>query len=566
MNKKISESASDDGLPLRVAIYTRISTDELNQPTSLESQEKALEAFAMSQGWEIVRRYQDQKSGATLDRPGLNAALEAAELHEFDLLLVHKLDRLVRSVESLHAILRRLDVAGVAFRSSTEQFDTLSPMGRFTMNLLSTFAVFERDTIIERVTRGLKTKASRGEWAAGPPPFGYDICEVAPRKHVLVPNDDAPVARLIFHLYTQEGLSTTGTRNELNHRGIFYRTARRKHSRPWTTPAVSRVLSNVAYVGRIRHGDEEFEGLHEPLVSDDTWEAAQARVEERRKPGPRTLPDSTFLLAGLLRCGSCGANFAGTSGLNRFGKTYRYYACQTKVKAGKDMCPSDRLSAPVAEQALRDCLLETYLDSSLFDTAAESLRGLILDRKPAETAELKAAERHLAEVRRTIDSYLDAFESGTLSAALCDERLREKREAVTALEARQAELQWAISRELPTVPDTPTRQTLREKVQQGFSKPPTPALKAFLRSVIREINVLPGRVLNPVLVLFEGSGPEIRLREDGTPLDDAGTEPRGGVRTSEHSVEAIGLEPTTSCLQSRCSSQLSYAPVKGPPW
>src|SRR6266511_5615916 len=182
---------------MRIATYTRISTDEAHQPYSLEAQASKLKAYADSQdGWRIARRFSDQASGATLDRSGLERALKEAEAKRFDLLLVYRVDRLSRSVRGLAQILDQLDKAAVLFRSATEPFDTSSSAGRMMVQMLGVFAEFERATIVERVIAGMERKAARGEWLGGPRPFGYE-----PNREtgfLVSKEDEEPLVRVLF--------------------------------------------------------------------------------------------------------------------------------------------------------------------------------------------------------------------------------------------------------------------------------------------------------------------------------------------------------------------------------
>ena len=169
-------SAAMTGQPMRVAVYTRASTDEAHQPYSLGAQTARLNAYIASQpGWQRVAMFSDRISGATLDRPALAKALTAARAGRFDLLLVYRVDRLARSVRGLAQILEDLDTAGVAFRSATEPFDTATPAGRMMVQMLGVFAEFERATIIDRVIAGMERKAAKGGWTNGRPPYGYRI-------------------------------------------------------------------------------------------------------------------------------------------------------------------------------------------------------------------------------------------------------------------------------------------------------------------------------------------------------------------------------------------------------
>ena len=155
---------------MRVATYTRISTDEEHQPYSLEAQDTRLRAYVASQeGWELTRRYSDRMTGSTLERPELQRALADGRLGRFDLMLVYRVDRLSRSVRGLAQILEELDHAHVVFRSATEPFDTGTPAGRMMVQMLGVFAEFERAMIQERVRAGLARARSEGKRLGWPP-------------------------------------------------------------------------------------------------------------------------------------------------------------------------------------------------------------------------------------------------------------------------------------------------------------------------------------------------------------------------------------------------------------
>jgi site-specific DNA recombinase len=187
---------------VRVATYTRISTDEEHQPFSLEAQAQRLGSYVQSQdSWQLVHRFTDQMSGSTLDRPGLQQAFAHARAKRYDMLLVYRVDRLSRSVRGLAQILEDLDHAGVSFRSATEPFDTGTAAGRMMVQMLGVFAEFERATLIDRVIAGMERKAARGEWLGGQAPYGYRLNR---DTALLEANEaEAPVARLIFDLYTK---------------------------------------------------------------------------------------------------------------------------------------------------------------------------------------------------------------------------------------------------------------------------------------------------------------------------------------------------------------------------
>ena len=243
-----------------MAIVTRISTDELNQPYSLEAQAKGLEAFVASQPEQsITHRFVDQASGATLERPGLQAAMAAARVGEFDILLVYRIDRLTRSIVGLMTIVEALDAAGVALRSATEPIDTQGPVGRMLLQLLGIFAEFERGLLIDRISKGFERKAARGEWLAGPGPFGYALDSAT--KTLVVCPDEAAVVRAIFAKYVEERHGAKTVTMWLNETG-----RRSRNGRLWSLQGVLHVLRNSVHIGKIAHGEELYEGKHEAIV------------------------------------------------------------------------------------------------------------------------------------------------------------------------------------------------------------------------------------------------------------------------------------------------------------
>jgi site-specific DNA recombinase len=197
----------------RVCLYTRISTDEENQPTSLHSQRERLEAFCkVQEAWQIIAHEEDRSTGTKLDRPGLQQALELARANKIDLLLVYRVDRLSRKVQQLAQLADELDRLGVVLRSATEPFDTGSAAGRMMLQMLGVFAEFEHATIVDRVSAGIERRAKEGRWATGRLPFGYRRDE---RKEVIPDERTAPTVRRIFELYTSGQLGTAAIARQL---------------------------------------------------------------------------------------------------------------------------------------------------------------------------------------------------------------------------------------------------------------------------------------------------------------------------------------------------------------
>ncbi len=347
--------------PVRVATYTRISTDEERQPNSLEAQRVRLEAFVESQPeWRIERRYEDQFTGTVIDRPALTRLLRDAKLDRFDVLLVYRVDRLARSIRGLAQIIDELDQAGVIFRSATEPFDTGTPAGRMMVQMLGVFAEFERALIVERITAGLERKAARGGWCGGRRPYGST--SHADRDHLQRNTTEAPLVPVIFDHYVngQEGSSMLA--KWLNASG--YRT---KNGRPWSSASVLTVLRNRSYLGEIYYRGSWYPAPHEPLIPTELFDRAQAILTERGEDrSQRRTNASEYLLTGRVRCGRCGQAYIGTAAHGRNGR-YTYYTCFTRMRYGTKHCANDRLPAERLEQAVTRRLWKVLEDGDLIN-------------------------------------------------------------------------------------------------------------------------------------------------------------------------------------------------------
>jgi site-specific DNA recombinase len=353
-----STAANDPSLGLRVAIYTRISTDEKNQPYSLGAQEQALRDFASARGWIVVAHHSDQKSGATMDRPGLQAALTSARAGSIDVLLVYRLDRLARQTQAALSIISDLESAGAKFVSVTENFDTVNAHGRLALTMAAAFASFERDVMIDRISQGIAAKAAKGLWVGGAPPFGY---QVERKTWVLVPDpDEAPIVQAAFARQVETKCGAVKLRDWLNESG--HRTRR---GALWSSQGVLDMLTRPTYIGLLTFRGEVIQGQHEPLIDMQTWEAVQAVRVRRSSHARRVSEDSPYLLSGLLQCTACGQALVASSSLGTGKRRYRYYVCGQQTRRGRLACDSRRLPAGDVERAVRTAVLRTYADTGL---------------------------------------------------------------------------------------------------------------------------------------------------------------------------------------------------------
>lgn len=262
--------------PVRqVAVYTRRSTDEEHQPYSIEAQTLRLDAYIASQpGWVKVASFSENASAKDTHRPGLHAALAAARSGRIDVLLVLKVDRFSRRQRDLVALVEELTGLGVAFVSATEAFDTSTPAGRAMLQMLGTFAEFEREMIIDRVVAGMERHAAAGRWPGGVRPDGYHLDPAT--KRLVVDEERAPVVREIFDLYTSKRLGTRAIANLLNERR-----ARTRTGGPWSAHTIRWLLTNPAYLGQVTFRDTTVQNAHPAIIDPATFTAAERLLAAR---------------------------------------------------------------------------------------------------------------------------------------------------------------------------------------------------------------------------------------------------------------------------------------------
>ncbi|NLX59685.1 MAG: recombinase family protein [Phycisphaerae bacterium] len=393
---------------VRCAIYTRKSTEEglEMQFNSLDAQREAAEAYIASQraeGWRCLPdRYDDGGfSGGNMDRPALKRLLLDIETGRIDTVVVYKVDRLSRSLLDFSQLVGLFDRQNVSFVSVTQQFNTTTSMGRLTLNILLSFAQFEREIIGERIRDKVAAAKKKGKHTGGPPILGYDID--TPNRRLVVNPAEADLVRRIFRLFLQLG-SGMKVAKALNAQGFrtkawTTRSGKVRPGQPWDKIAVNRVLNNVKYVGQVSHKGKLYDGEHEAIIDRRTWDRAQAilatNYSARAAHSRRKTP---ALLGGLIRCGTCGKAM-GVTFTRRRGKGYRYYLCGTAAKQGYDQCPVRSVAAGEVERAVFEQLRGVFRSP---DVVARTLRAVEVEagwgpgNGPAPTeAEVVAALRQI---------------------------------------------------------------------------------------------------------------------------------------------------------------------------
>ena len=334
----------------RCAVYTRKSTDEgLDQEyNSLEAQRDSALAFIASQrheGWIATDDGYDDGgfSGGNMNRPALKRLLADIEDGRIDVVVVYKIDRLSRSLGDFAKIVDLFDAHGVTFVSVTQQFNTTTSMGRLTLNILLSFAQFEREVTGERIRDKLAASKAKGMWMGGMPPLGYDV-----RDRKLVINEpEAALVRDIFARYAEHGSAAQLVR-ELQIEGHTTKSwvtqgGRHRVGRVIDQQYLFSMLRNRLYMGEISNHGKSYPGQHEAIISRETWDAVHTLID-RRKKGPRTRhTDSPALLSGLLYAPD-GQRMLPTFTQKKNGKRYRYYVpyLEKRRAAGATTDPNQR--------------------------------------------------------------------------------------------------------------------------------------------------------------------------------------------------------------------------------
>ena len=342
---------------VRCAVYTRKSTEEgLEQEfNSLDAQRESGESFIASQrheGWQCLpARYDDGGfTGGNMERPALKRLMADIEAGKVDCVVVYKVDRLSRSLLDFARMMETFEKHGVSFVSVTQQFNTATSMGRLILNVLLSFAQFEREMISERVRDKIAASRRKGKWSGGMPLLGYTVKETK----LVVDEVEAQRVRQIFELYLEyQALLPVVT--ELNRRGWtskHWTTKKggRRGGRLFTKNSLYALLTNVTYIGQLRYKDEVHRGEHQPIVPDELFRKAQALLHRNGHTGGRAVRNKHgALLRGLLRCGPCGCAMSHTY-TAKGNRRYRYYVCGTAQQRGWSECPSPSVPAGEIER------------------------------------------------------------------------------------------------------------------------------------------------------------------------------------------------------------------------
>ncbi len=368
---------------IRCAIYTRKSTEEglALEFNSLDAQRDSGESYIASQkneGWVCnAEQYNDGGfTGGNIERPALKRLMTDIEAGMVDCVVVYKVDRLSRSLMDFLRLMETFDKHGVSFVSVTQQFNTTHSMGRLTLNILLSFAQFEREIISERTRDKIAAARRKGKWAGGRPLLGYDLVPGPGGSKLIVNEAEAKRVREVYDLYLTLG-SLMPVVQECQKRGWNTKSWTSKAGKPQGGRALDKgavfaMLTNVGYIGKVRHHDEIYEGEHDAIVDAEIYDRVRAKLSlNGRTGGSRIRNQHNALLKGLVRCEACDCamvhHFSSVS-KGKATKRYHYYVCRKAQAHGWAACPGPALPAGDLETFVIDQIRVLATDEATADT------------------------------------------------------------------------------------------------------------------------------------------------------------------------------------------------------
>lgn len=441
----------------------------------------SLDQLDRQPGWKLSdERYDDGGfTGANIDRPAFTRLMADVEARKVDVIVVYKVDRLSRSLLDFVKVMERLGAAGASFVSVTQNFSTADAMGRLTMNMLMSFAEFEREMISERTRDKIAGARRKGKWTGGPVPYGYSVKD----KKLLVNELEARVVREAFDLFLMHRQQAK-VAHLLNERMLLPRGSKVTKKLAWSKEGIGRILKSPIYAGFMMYGGELHPGEHPPLVEESTYRAAQAilagtsrvvrwtgtlrELHGVQRAGrsaasatERSAVNPDYVLRSLVRCGRCGEMMCpGSTKRPSTGRMHRYYRCSTREKYGKDKCAGRPLPAPAIEEFVVARISERAADGTLAKRVAAHLETLTTGKGEdfgklraelvAKIAETSTTASKLAEevlrlegrARELVEQKL-RVEADRLAG--CEQQLRDLERDAAELEIAKRDHTWFVA-------------------------------------------------------------------------------------------------------------------------
>lgn len=397
---------------IKVACYSRVSTREQVEGLSLDVQRESMEKFVECQktsGWALYRHYCDAgESGTTLDRPEFQKMLEDAREGKFDVVLVHKLDRVSRGLYNLMTLIyKELEPIGIAFKLVSEpMIDTLTPAGKLMFQQLGSIAEFEVNRILERTQEGKRRTAELGLFNGGLIPYGYKV----ENKRLVPVEDEAKVVKWIYEQYATGKRGMRSICNELNQQGILTHQGKR-----WNPGTLAYVLENPVYTGSVvyykckgwkkdhpsrpnpKHKWLHAGNAHESIINAELWSQVQKVISRRKTNGnPNRIFHNEYLLSGILYCGQCGALMWGRYNRSRNYRMYTY-VCQNHSTV-TSLCPQQSIKCHEIDNEIFTLLKRIISIPGFIEQIQKDLIELSAQKNPDLIQELESLTTSVQEI------------------------------------------------------------------------------------------------------------------------------------------------------------------------
>ena len=437
----------------RCAIYTRKSTDEgLDQEfNSLDAQRESAEAYIVSQrheGWSCLpARYDDGGfTGGNMERPALQRLFSDIEAGEIDCVVVYKVDRLSRSLLDFARMMELFDKHAVSFVSVTQQFNTTSSMGRLTLNILLSFAQFEREIISERTRDKMSAARRKGKWIGGQPVLGYDVDRQGGK--LVVNKEEAAQVKAIYQLYL-EHKAMIPVVEELGRRGWHAKRwttlkGKERGGKPFSKNSLFRLLTNVTYTGKVAFRGTIYDGEHDGIVDIDLWQRVQDTLRRNGQTGGKAVRNKYgALLKGILYCAPCGTGMIHTY-TNKNGRLYRYYVCLNAQQRGWSSCPSKSLNAQEIENAVVEHIRGIGSNETIIAATAAKVREESEKRLAELNKERQSHERVLKRLHTRVQKLMSESFSVVSDQKLAIDQLADLQDQIGSLDQRMTAIREEV--------------------------------------------------------------------------------------------------------------------------
>lgn len=402
---------------LRCAIYTRKSHEEgLEQEfNSLDAQRDSAESYIESQrmlGWRALPdRYDDGGySGSTMERPALQKLLKDIDAKKIDVVVVYKIDRLSRSLVDFTKMVDTFNQKGVCFVSVTQHFSTTDSTGRMMLNILMTFAQYEREVIADRIRDKVAAAKRRGKYCGGIPILGYDV---DPDNKKLVINErEAQIVKLAFERFLHLGGAKQLAR-ELNEQGFrtkawLTKKGKKREGALWNTSHVYRLLNNKMYIGFVSHNKSQFQGEHKPIIEKKVFDKVQLILSDGKSEKVSLSKSKTLSpLKGVIKCGHCGCSMGPTYTIKK-GRYYTYYICEADSKRAVSTCPVKRIAAGDIEKTIYQQVSAVFKTPSILSKTFSVVKSIeeaehdrLVKEKNEITQEINIERQRVLELMRS---------------------------------------------------------------------------------------------------------------------------------------------------------------------